>query len=199
MKKLLTILAAGLVALACTAKPVMADDDDDAPKPKKATPKAAAGALTDESLGDLLEKLGYEAKGQKTKTGMYYSIEFEEDGWTFRYSVSLSPNKKFVWISTSVLTLSEGANIPADALMKLLEENDRIGPTTISYDKQIKQIRVAVALFNRGITASALKEQMGYFTANVKAVGKLVADLKAPAKPKKAPKKAPPVDDDDDK
>jgi hypothetical protein len=38
---------------------------------------------------------------------------------------------------------------------------------------------------------------MGYFTANVKAVGKLVADLKAPAKPKKAPK--PPVDDDDDK
>lgn len=196
MKKLLTILAAGLVALACTARPVMADDDDDAPKPKP-KPKAAAGALTDESLGGLLEQLGYEAKAQKTKTGMYYGIEFEDDGWTFRYGVSLSPNKKFLWITTSILTLSEGQTLPADALMKLLEMNDQVGPTVICYDKQYKQIVGKVALFNRGITASALKEQMGYFTANVKTVGKLVAEFKAPAKPKKTPK--PPVDDDDDK
>jgi hypothetical protein len=188
----------GLLALAVTVRPAMADDDDDAPKPKKPAPKATTGALTDESLGALLEKLGYEAKAQNSKTGTYYSIEFEEDGWTFRYTVSLSPNKKFLWISTSVVTLSEGTKLPAETLLRLLEENDRIGPTTISYDKQYKQIRVAVALYNRGITAGGLKEQMGFFTNNVKAVAKLCEGFsKAPAKPKKAPK--PPVDDDDDK
>jgi hypothetical protein len=197
MKKLMTVVLAGVLVLAFSARPVRADEDDDAPPPKKAAPKAVAGALTDESLGALLEKLGYEAKAQTTKTGIVYSIEFTEDDWTFRYTVLLSPNKKFLWVSTGVCTLSQGSKMTPEALLRLLEENDRIGPTTISYDKQYKQIRAAVALYNRGITAGGLREQMGFFTNNVKAVAKLCDGFKAPAKPKKAPK--PPVDDDDDK
>jgi hypothetical protein len=193
MKKLMTLVAAGLITAAVLAKPVQADDKEDAKPPSKPAPKAAVPALTDESLGVLLEQLGYETKSEKTKSGgMIYSIEFDQDGWTFRYDVILSPNKKFLWITTSVCTLSPGMKPSAEAWQKLMEENDRIGPTTISYDNQNRQIRVAVALFNRGgITAAMLREQMGFFTTHVQSVSKLCDDFRAPTQ------KKPPVDDDD--
>ena len=196
MKKLMTMVLAGAMLLAMSARTARADDDEETPKPKPA-PKAAAGALTDESLGALLEKLGYEAKAEKTKTGTVYFLEFEQDGWTFRFTVSLSPNKKFLWVSTSVCTLPEGKKPSADALLKLLEATDRMGPTMVGYDAKYRQVRVSVALWNRGITASLLKEQLGFFTNNVKEVAKLCEGLKGPAP--KAKKPTPPVLDDDDK
>jgi hypothetical protein len=194
MTKRTAILAAMLLALVLASNPIKADDDPK-PPPKPALP-ATVPVLTDEALGVLLEQMGYEPKAQKAESGgPFYSVEFEQDGWTFRYTVSLSHNKKFLWVSTNVCTLAPEVEPSAEALLKLLEENYRIGPTTISYDKKYKQIRVALALFNRGVTAAVLRDQLSQFTTNVQKVSKLCEPFRTVAKDKKPP--TPPVDDDD--
>ena len=115
MNKLMTTLAAGLMAVVFLANSVKADDDDTPKLPPKPAPKAAPGALTDESLGVMLEQMGFEVKTSKTSSGdPYYTIEIEHNGWTLPYTVELSPNKKWVWISISIFTLSEGQEPPAD-------------------------------------------------------------------------------------
>jgi hypothetical protein len=169
MKKLMTILAAGLMTAVVLANPVKADDENTKP-----SSKSTASALTDESLGVMLEQLGFEPKASKTSSGgTYYNIEIDNDGWTFPYVVELSPNKKFVWISISVRTFSEGQQPSAEVFQKLLEENDQNGPVKISFNSKSRKVILAMALFNRGITPAVLREQLNYLNGQTRTVSKL--------------------------
>ena len=174
MTKFLTILTTGLMAV-ILANPATADDNDTPKQP----PKASSSVLTDESLGVMLEQLGFEPKANKTNSGsIFYNVDIEHEGWTLPYIVELSPNKKFVWISISICTLSEGQQPSAEVLQKLMEENDRNGPAKISFSKQSRKIILALALFNHGITAKVVREQLTYLHGQVQTVSKLCEGLR---------------------
>jgi hypothetical protein len=178
MHKLMTILSTGLMAAIFLVNPVKADDDDSPKPPSKPAPKAAATALTDESLGVMLEQLGLEPKTQNDKNGDYYFINIEHNGWTLPYTVELSPNKKFVWISISILTLPEGQLPTGDVLQKLMEENDNLGPAKIAYRKNSRKIMLSLPLLNRGVTPAIFREQLNSLNNQTQTVSKLCEELR---------------------
>jgi hypothetical protein len=181
MNKLMSILTAGLMTAVFLANPVQADDDDSPKPPSKPAPKAEA-ALTDEALGVMLEQMGYEPKTQGDANGTFYFINIEHNGWTLPYTVELSPNKKFVWTSISILTLPEGQQPTPEVLQKLMEQNDDLGPAKISYRKQSRKIMLSLPLLNRGVTPALFRDQLNSLNNNAQAVSKLCEELKGLAK-----------------
>ena len=66
-------------------------------------------------------------------------------------------------------------------MLRLLEESNNIGPTTITYNKKTKRIGIALPLFNRGgISPVAVRTYLNDFMINGKSVMKL-CDFAKPA------------------
>ena len=128
----------------------------------------------------MLTDMGYEYRAEPIKGTVIYHVKVTQDGWDYYLSIALSTDKQQLWISTTLVTLSD-ENVPATALLRLLEENEKIGPTTITYSKRFKQIGVSLPLLNRGgITPAVFRGGMNDLMANAKSVKKL-CDFTKPA------------------
>src|SRR5262245_17851970 len=58
------------------------------------------GVLTNETLKEMLENLGYNPETVKSTTGSpMHKVRFERDGWTFVFYVSLSSDGTTIWIA----------------------------------------------------------------------------------------------------
>jgi hypothetical protein len=153
MKRTLPVLTALLLAV--TAAPAC---QDQAPK------KAGGEVLTPEGLGEMLNDLGLEPKAAG-KNKDIYDVAIEKENWKVFIRVSLSGDRKIVWLdsSTKVLTDPEAAK-PA-VWRKLLELNDEIIPARFSYDKKFKQIHLMRPLDNQGITPARMRQEIDAFDA----------------------------------
>lgn len=139
-----------------------------------ATPKPAPAAapsiapLTDESLQEMLEKMGYEAKVEKTNQGNIYSVTIKRGTWTYIIDVSLSPSKTKLWLSGWLSVLPENEKIPVDKLLGLLEGSWTYGPAHFRYHKAFRQLNLGLCLDNREITPAVLRDQLENFMETMK-------------------------------
>jgi hypothetical protein len=184
MKKLLAWALAGVAALGL-AGTTRADAPPKTDAPPAKADKPAAAPLTDESLGQMLQAMGYDYKPSQSSDGKttIYRLNFDQDGWSWHLDVALSSDKENLWISTPLVTLAD-ENVPPAALLRLLEENENIGPTTIYFDKNNKQIGLELALLNHGgITPAVFRARLNDFLADAKSTMK-PCDFAKPAEKK---------------
>ena len=185
MSKLTKLALAGMMATALGAGLARADGPTPAPRTDKPVP--AAAPLTDEGVQSLLNNMGYDPKVDKQEKTTVYTITIDQGGWTYYIDVALSADKDQLWITSTVADVPADGKIPAETLLRLLEENDNIGPAAVYYDKTNKTIKVALPLLNRGgVTPVVFRTYLGDYMKDVAAVQKLCdfpkADDKTEAK-----------------
>jgi hypothetical protein len=189
MQKIKALALAGMTALALAACQARADGPpaDKTDKPAAEKPAKVVPPLTDESVKEMLDNMGFDFKAEPVDKTVIYHLTFDQDGWNFHVDVALSSDKEQLWISSGVATLPDVEKVPAATLLRLLAENNNIGPSAIYYDKASKHISLAQALTNRGgLTPAVVRTHLNQFLGDVKDVMKLCdfpkADDKAEVK-----------------
>lgn len=89
--------------------------------------QAARGAVTVESLGNLLASLGLKTEKTDSRYDFAYTAKHGED-WELSMSVVLSNDKKSIWMMAWLDELPTSAQeVPRLALLRLLSDNDKMG------------------------------------------------------------------------
>lgn len=79
-----------------------------------------------------------------------------------------------MWIVSSVADVPADEKVPAETLLKLLAENNNIGPSAVYYDKQYKKIKVGLPLLNHGgVTPTVFRTYLSDYMKDVTEVQKL--------------------------
>lgn len=89
---------------------------------------AAPGALTNETLGKLLEALGLRPKKTEVRYDFTFAAKVAEEEWNLSMSAVLSTDQKTIWIMAWLDELPRSArDVPRTALLRLLATNDKMG------------------------------------------------------------------------
>jgi hypothetical protein len=135
---------------------------------KKEKPKLPPDTLTDESLKEKLDDLGYDFKVIKSTTGTpMYLLDFTRDNFRYVFYVSLASDKTRLWMSCALRKLPETKIVPTDILEKILTKNDDIGPTHFTLRKN-RFLYLELGLDNYGLTPRRLRKEIDGFAGNIR-------------------------------
>ncbi len=87
------------------------------------------GGVTNDGLGEMLKKLGYEPERSEKDGQVSYLIRFNRDGWNHVCTLALVDNNKRLYLFTQLGKLPERQAPRADILEKILRKNQEIGPS----------------------------------------------------------------------
>jgi hypothetical protein len=117
-----------------------------------------SGALTDDTLLQMLRGLGYEPTVQTYDDGSKgYTVRIERDGWTFVFTVSLSRGKSVVWISTGLGRVPPGTKVLPEPLLKLLQLNGTMGTARFSITSD-GYLKLDMPITNKDVTPADLRD-----------------------------------------
>ncbi|HIE99850.1 MAG TPA: hypothetical protein EYG03_05765 [Planctomycetes bacterium] len=86
------------------------------------------GALTEESLGQVLITIGLKPIRTEKRYDFAFKTKVRGEEWKFSMSTVLSRNGESVWVMAWLDQIPEMANdVPRTALLRLLAANDRLG------------------------------------------------------------------------
>jgi hypothetical protein len=141
---------------------------DPAPAASKAE-VVPAGGYTAAQLGDTLRNMGYDPKPQKNVNGgTYYTLLFERGTWTFSLTVVLSNDGTYLWLSSPLTQIPDGAQASPQALLKLMERNYQIGPSFFSFrPAQGNRIYLSAPIANHNLTPAKFRSQMDEFLSTI--------------------------------
>jgi uncharacterized protein (TIGR03067 family) len=147
-----------LIFTACAA--VRADD------PKKDPPKAKEPVRLDaKSLGEMLVDMGLETK---LIDDLFQKIRWTIKDWGSPVWLSISTDKRTVWLYTEFELRPGFDKAPATAWLKLLEKNDAIGPSRFALDEKGKRLTLRRPLNNADLTAAQLRKELNSFVEDIK-------------------------------
>jgi len=129
----------------------------------------AVSALTDESLKQMLDNMGFEPK----KVGSGYQIAIKRDTWTFYIHLILSEDKSKVGMNANLGVVENPDTVTAEQWKALLISNGNIDPSFFFFDKDSKKLYLHRVLDNRSITPSFFRQQIENFCSNIKDTGEL--------------------------
>lgn len=90
--------------------------------------KRVAGQLSEDQLGQVIAALGIKPDKQEQRYDFAFRAKMGEDEWELSMSAVLSQDQKSIWIMAWLDPMPESAaDVPRNALLRLLTENDRIG------------------------------------------------------------------------
>ncbi|MDB5307316.1 MAG: hypothetical protein JWO38_1518 [Gemmataceae bacterium] len=120
--------------------------------------KPADQPLTLDTLRTMLENMGYEIEDVKNKDGKVagFRLKIEQEGWTHRVVVDISPSGQWVWLTSWLTTPPKGTTVPPDIYRKMLEANFTNGLPFFSIDPTDGAPRVQTPLLNRGVVTPAV-------------------------------------------
>jgi len=157
----LALAAAGLLASpgAWGTGGMLIRADDQTPPP---TP---AGQMTLEQIGQALDKYG---KNTATDNGQTtYSLTVTRGKWDLNVIVSLSPNHTMIWITNQLMSIADPSKASSEALMKLLEKNEDIGPMFFGVVGQRHSLLLSNPVPNHDLTPAALQDQVEALISSV--------------------------------
>lgn len=94
---------------------------------EKAGP-AVKGKLTDESLGNLLKAMGFDAQLEEKRYDFVFKATIEKEEWDLSMSAVLSQDGSSIWVMAWLDELPKSAaDVPRTALLRLLSDNDKLG------------------------------------------------------------------------
>ncbi len=167
IRKALSFAVVALV-LGLTGTSAWADGADKGKAPAKEAAKQHSDSLTDESLKEKLENLGYEVKVTRSKSGgTMYLLNFERDNYRYVFYCSLSSDRSRLWLSSALRQLPDAKDVRADVLEKILARNNEIGPTHFAL-RSNRFLYLELSLENRGITSLRLRKEIDGFAADVR-------------------------------
>jgi hypothetical protein len=167
MKKFVMLTLLGLVTFGTVA--AVKAQDPLFPQPGVPAPAPSQGALTDDDVKNLLTRLGYQFQEINSQGARFFALSVQRDGQTYRLGVTLSPNKKFLYLLAYVgPQLPSAEALSASGLLRVLELNNYIAPASYVYDAGARQIKVQMPLFNNGIDAETLRSMIETFVGNIR-------------------------------
>jgi uncharacterized protein (TIGR03067 family) len=119
-----------------------------------------AGAVTSEHLGKMLRAMGYEPQALSEEV---FQVTITRDNWKVHTLVSLSPDRERIWLECKFSPIAEPERAPAAAWLRLLEENERIGPAHFVFNKDDQRVHLFKALDNVEVTPVRLREELEAF------------------------------------
>ncbi|MFO1095938.1 MAG: hypothetical protein U0992_21925 [Planctomycetaceae bacterium] len=115
-RNLLTGAAATLLGVGVAAG-AQAQDQDKLP-----------GQLSEEQLGQMITALGIKPEKKEQRYDFAFKAKMGEEEWELSMSSVLSQDGRSIWVMAWLDELPEAAaNVPRNALLRLLAENDKIG------------------------------------------------------------------------
>jgi uncharacterized protein (TIGR03067 family) len=123
------------------------------------------GAMTGEHLGKMLRAMGYEPQGLSEEV---FQVTITRDTWKVHTLVSLSPDRARIWLECKFAPIAEPERTPAAVWLRLLEENERIGPAHFVFNKDDQRIHLFKALDNVEVTPARLREEIEGFDRTVR-------------------------------
>jgi uncharacterized protein (TIGR03067 family) len=148
------------MVLACMSLAwAMASAQDAQPPAKK--PDVAGQPLTTTTLKEMLDKLGFEAEVIGSKKDLFL-IRQDRDGWKIPIHLYVSDNGEYLWLYMYV-RIDDPQQMPAEAMLKLLEQNHKILPAHFSFNPTSKRLFLNKPVDNVGLTNTRLREAIDSF------------------------------------
>jgi len=145
------------------------------------TPAAANVRVTPEQLSQMLANMGYEVEAKTNEKGQSYNVlKVSRNGWTYNPTVSLSPDRTMLWISSPCADVPANAigSAPADKLMALLQKNAEFGPGYFNYKPAAGKIYYSVPSANVNLTPKELRQKLEQFCDDIRATEELWSPAK---------------------
>jgi uncharacterized protein (TIGR03067 family) len=120
--------------------------------------------LTPDTLHVLLNDMGYEPRSLDQAV----EVTIDRDRWPVHISLSVSDDGEFLWLAAKFSPITEADSLPSDALLRLLEVNDRIGPAHFAYRPEDRRIHLYRPVANQDLTAPALRQRIDEFDTLVR-------------------------------
>jgi hypothetical protein len=157
---LIAAIAAALFALSASVAVAEGDKSD---RTEKAPAKTKV--IDDDALLTMLRDMGYDPKVDKTADGAaIYTLIVKQDTWTKVVEVSLSPNKRKVWLSAPLPSIP-AEKVTGGPLLALLQENWDLAPAHFRVYKPGKpgnMLSLGLAVDNRDITPQVLRQELDF-------------------------------------
>ena len=122
-------------------------------------------ALDCEQIGKILKDLGYEPQSLSETV---HQVSVNREGWKVHIMVSATSESDRLWFECKFAPIPQPEIVQASSWLKLLEENERIGPAYFSFDKSDKRIHLYKAIDNVGVTPARLKKELDALDAIVR-------------------------------
>lgn len=133
----------------------------DRPAPDQAT-RPEGQAIAPDNLGKVLQSLDYQPQALGNDR---YIIKLKRGSWTLAIVVSLSSSKSYLWLSAPLSTVSDGQKIAGTVWLRLLQENEQIGPAHFAYSQTQKRLYLLQPIENRALTPENLRSRLEGFAA----------------------------------
>jgi len=130
---------------------------------------ATEGQLNDDSLGKMLDSMGYEPK----KLSKGWLIAIKRDTWTFNIQLVCSKDLTKVGINANLGAVKNPDAITASQWKELLISNSNIDPSCFYFDNDLKKLYMHRTMDNRGLTPSIIRVQVDNFCVNLKDTSEL--------------------------
>lgn len=121
-------------------------------------------SLTPDTLKQLLDAMGYEPRSLDQAV----EVTIDRDRWPVHISFSISDDGEFLWLAAKFSPISDVDNLPSEALLRLLEANDQIGPAHFAYRPEDRRIHLYRPVANLDVTAPVLRQRIDEFDTLVR-------------------------------
>jgi uncharacterized protein (TIGR03067 family) len=128
-------------------------------------PAPAATALSSEQVGRMLKDAGFEPTALAPDI---WQAVTARDGWKVNIMISLTATGDRLVLESRFAEVPQPEEAPASAWLRVLAENERIGPAYFAFDKADRRIHLYRSIDNVGVSGARLKSLVEQFDATVR-------------------------------
>jgi hypothetical protein len=121
-------------------------------------------ALTDDSLKQMLDTMGYEPK----KLSKGYLLAVKRDSWTINIQLVLSKDNTKLGFNANLGKVDDPDSVTAAQWKELLISNGDIDPSAFYFDKDQKKLYLHRSVDKRSIEPAFMRQQIDLFCGNVR-------------------------------
>jgi len=121
--------------------------------------------LTTPILKRMLEDMGYEPE-ETTKD--IFRIQIERDNWKIPVRLYILKEAHVIWMDATLSQIENPELVPPQALVRLLKENEKIGPAHFALHSTDKFLHMYEPIENREISQAILRKRIDGFDGTVR-------------------------------
>jgi len=123
--------------------------------------------LTYQALNKILTDLAYEPEETDAEIHIY-RIYINRDNWKLPYRMYILKDASYIWMDCTLSTVENPEMVPPAALVKLLKENEKIGPAHFALHSTDKYLHIYEPIENRDISNALIRKRIDGFDATVR-------------------------------
>jgi len=116
-------------------------------------------------LQKTLDDMGYEPEESSKDI---FRITIERDNWKIPIRLYILKDTNFIWLDATLAKIENPEIVPPLSLVKLLKENEKIGPAHFALHSTDSYLHMYEAFENRNLTQAMLRKRIDGFDATVR-------------------------------